>query len=204
MTPTAGGQIVLHGNPLSGSVAARRGEGIAYQPQDTATDAALTRLSIRENVTIAVPGGVRRQQRLPVVSRRREAEITRQSLNKVGLNLDPEAELGTLSGGMQQRVMMARSIVARASVWLLDEPMTGLDVRSRVELAEVLRGLVRGQANGPGHGALVVLSDFDDVRLMCDRVYTMRAGALTGAFATSAVSEHDLLHAVSFESTIAA
>jgi ABC-type sugar transport system ATPase subunit len=203
--PAAAGTVELHGQPLVGPIAARRRRGIAYQPQDTAGQAALGRLSIRENVAIAVPGGVRQRRSVPIVSRRGETELTRAALHRVGLSsVDPEAPLETLSGGMQQRAMMARSIVAGASVWLLDEPMTGLDVRSRAELAAVLRDLVNDRSGGADHGALVVLSDYDDARVMCDRIYTMRAGELTGAFRTDGISEHDLLHAVSFEQPAAA
>jgi ABC-type sugar transport system ATPase subunit len=198
----AGGRLDLHGQPLATSIAGRRRQGISYQPQDTAAEAALSRLTVRENVTIAVAGGVRARAAVPVVSRRREVGLTRAALRRVGLErVATEAPLESLSGGMQQRVMIARSVVSGASLWLLDEPMTGLDVRSRLELAEVLRELVGGEEP---RGALVVLSDYDDLCLMCDRVYTLRAGRVTGTFAAGMFTEHDLLHAVSFEQAAAA
>jgi ABC-type sugar transport system ATPase subunit len=202
LRPVVDGAIHLHGAPLTCTVGARRAQGVSLLSDDVAGDAALPGLTVRENVSIGVRGGVRRSPRLPLVSRRREAELARRALGHVGLDARRlESPVETLSGGMQQKVMLARSLVNGSTVWLLDEPMTGLDVHSRVELAALLRRLV---AHTPGRetqprGALVVLSEFEDLCMLCDRVYAVRDGRIAAEYHAGGFDEPQLVHAVSFD-----
>lgn len=198
--PIAGGEIRLGGELLGGSVAERRRRGITYLSDAVAAEAALKGLSVRENVAIGVSGGVRRRPWLPVVSRRGEAALAAASLARVGLAQDRlEAPIETLSGGMQQKVMLARSLVSKSSVWLFDEPLTGLDVHGRLEFSDLLRRLVSEPTDGGDRCALLVLGDYEDLRIACDRVYGVRDGRVSAEFAAGTFTEHDLVHAVSFD-----
>ncbi len=202
LRPTTAGEIRLAGERLDGTVGARRRRGVTLLSEDVGAEGALPGLTVRENVAIGVPGGVRADARVPLVSRRTETERARAALGVVGLDAGRmEAPIETLSGGMQQKVMLARSVVGGSSVWLLDEPMTGLDVHSRLDLARLLRELVCGaaEASGRPRGALVILSDFEDLALMCDRVYGLRDGRVVAELQAGRFDEHDLVHAVSFD-----
>ncbi|WCB93410.1 Ribose import ATP-binding protein RbsA [Baekduia alba] len=204
LRPATGGTVELHGAPLEGTVGQRRSAGVSLLSADVAGEGALPGLTVRENVAIGVAGGVRTTRRAPFVSRARETIVARAALEEVGL--DPgrlEAPVETLSGGMQQKVMLARSLVGASALWLLDEPMTGLDVHSRVELAALLRRLVgerrAAAAAAVPRGALVVLSEFEDLTMMCDRVYAVRDGRIVAEYHAGEFDEPALVHAVSFE-----
>jgi ABC-type sugar transport system ATPase subunit len=198
LSPMHDGRIELKGRPLAGSVAARRRQGITYLSDAVGAEAALTGLTVRENVAIGVPGGVRRWPRIPIADRSSEADLAAASLDRVGLVGDRlGARIETLSGGMQQKVMLARTLVSKSSVWLLDEPLTGLDVHSRVEFSGLLRELVADGAEE--RCALLVLSDYEDLRIACDRVYAVRDGRIAAEFQSGQFTEHDLVHAVSFD-----
>lgn len=120
--------------------------------------------------------------------------------------VDPDLErsVSTLSGGNQQKVLLARGLVSRARVWLLDEPSVGLDVGARAEFFTILSRVVRGEIVSdepePRWVALVVaMSDYEDLAALADRVYLLRNGRVAGEFAASEISEELLLHAATFE-----
>jgi ABC-type sugar transport system ATPase subunit len=201
MRPDTRGEIRLHGEPVSGSVGARRGRGLSLVSSDLGADASLHGLTVRENVVIGVPGGVRSRRALPVVSRAAEARLAREALERVGLGASRlEARVESLSGGMQQKVMLARSIVNGSCVWLMDEPMTGLDVHSRVDLTSLLRRLVSDiGADERPRAAIAVLSDYEDLAMLCDRVYVVRDGRVVGEYHAGEFDEHALVHSASFD-----
>lgn len=203
VSPQEAGEVVLHGRPLGGSVGARRTHGVNLLSADVGANASLPGLSVRENVSIAVTGGVRtRRALIPVVSRTAEARLAREALKRVGLDVSRiESPIDALSGGMQQKVILARSIVSGSRIWLMDEPMTGLDVHSRVELATLVRELIANEVGRDQHpgGALVVLSDYEDLRMLCDRVYVIRDGYVAAEYRAGEFDEHTLVQAASFD-----
>ena len=79
--------------------------------------------------------------------------------------------MSTLSGGNRQKVVLARWLVRRPTLLLLDEPSQGVDVGARAEIHRIVE-----QAVELGTAALVVSSDFDELCLLCDRVIVMRSG----------------------------
>lgn len=198
LSDTTAGTVSLHDQPLSGSIGQRRAAGVCFLSEDVHGEAALHGLTVRENIAIGVCCGAR-STRLPIVSKAAECRLADRALDRVGLDrARMESAIDTLSGGMQQKVMLARSIVNSSTLWLLDEPMTGLDVPTRVELTRLLRGLVADASGGP-RAAIVVLSEFEDLAMLCDRVYALRDGRVVAEFVAGEFAEHQLVHAVSFE-----
>jgi ribose transport system ATP-binding protein len=145
--------------------------GVAYVPEDRARDAAFGDLELTENMGMACTteyfrGGLMRHRR-----ERHDAEDLMSSyLIKAA---SPAARFTSLSGGNQQKAIMARWLRRSPSVLLLDEPTQGVDVGARLEIWQLVRRAVEA-----GGTALVVSSDLEELAAACDRVLVMRAGRI--------------------------
>jgi manganese/iron transport system ATP-binding protein len=130
--PWTGRLTVLGGPP--GSSAGR----IAYLPQAEAVDWEFP-------VTVAEVVMMGRYGRLGFLRepRRRDREVVRQALEKVGMGDATDRQIGALSGGQRRRVFLARAIAAEPDLYLLDEPVTGVDVTTQEDLMDVLEGEAR-------------------------------------------------------------
>jgi ribose transport system ATP-binding protein len=146
--------------------------GIVYVPPDRQTESTFQTLTVRENVVMPRldPRGPLRW--LTVSAERRDAlSWIRQTAVSP---CEPDRTLGTLSGGNQQKVVVARALRCRPKVLLLDEPTHGVDVGSRAAILELLR-------RAASEGMAVVLStvDFETLAAACDRVAVFRNGRLS-------------------------
>lgn len=155
------------------------GAGLALVPADRRRTAAFMEATLRENVCMT--------DHRPHVSRgllraRRERATARDWLERLGVRpRDPEARMGELSGGNQQRVVLARWLRTAPRVLVLDEPTQGVDVGARAEIHAAIRRLA-------DEGAAVVLisSDLDEIVSHSDRVAVMHEGRITGVLARPA------------------
>jgi galactofuranose transport system ATP-binding protein len=175
--------------------------GVVLLPEDRAGLGLLPSLTVRENISIACLKALR-NGRFPFLFRRRENWRVIQAMRAVGL--DPallDSPVMSLSGGNQQKVLIARGIFADAKIWLLDEPTVGLDVQSRKQVLSLVRELARGEhidgRPNPSTGAIVASSDLDDLIEACDVVYVVDEGTV-GAALTAPFTEEELLHATAF------
>jgi ABC-2 type transport system ATP-binding protein len=107
------------------------------------------------------------------MSAREARAVAHDSLERFRLADRAEADVSTLSGGMAQRLMMARSIVHRPSILFLDEPTAGLDPQSRLALWDILRGL-----HAEGQTVLLTTHYMEEAEQLCDRVAIMDHGRL--------------------------
>ncbi|HEX5713701.1 MAG TPA: sugar ABC transporter ATP-binding protein [Solirubrobacterales bacterium] len=172
--PLRSGQVWIDGARREvGSPAAAIAAGLAYVPQDRQRDAAFPELSVGENLSLSV---VPDYWHRGVLNRRRER---RDALGLFDSFLiaaaSPEAPLRTLSGGNQQKVVLARWLRRDPRVLLLDEPTQGVDVGARAEIYELVHGAVAAGAT-----ALVSSSDFEELARICDRVIVLRKGRVAG------------------------
>ncbi|GAA4158053.1 sugar ABC transporter ATP-binding protein [Actinomadura keratinilytica] len=167
--PTAG-RVLLDGRPVkaaSTADAVRLGMGLA--PEERKAQALLLEESVARNVSLA---GLRRFSSLGWLDRRRElAEVARQLEALDVRPHDPARKVRTLSGGNQQKVVLARWLLNRRRLLLLDEPTRGVDVGARAELY----GLVRRLAD-EGIAVLLVSSEVPEVLGLADRVLVLREG----------------------------
>jgi ribose transport system ATP-binding protein len=169
--PVRGGELALDGTPVhfAGIGDAMRA-GIAYVPNDR-EDAAFLDLSLRENLMAADVGVHWEQLRL---QRRRETHDVRQLMTVFSIRAaSPDQEMATLSGGNQQKAILARWLRRSPRVLLLDEPTRGVDVGARAELHALVADAVAG-----GAAAVVTSNDFEELSTIADRVLVLIRGRL--------------------------
>jgi ABC-type sugar transport system ATPase subunit len=143
--------------------ALRRGVGVV--PSDRAGDGLASGMSLRENLFMNPS---------PKQSVRRRAEklSATQILVTSGIKpTDPDAEISTLSGGNQQKVLVARWLAKNLQLLVLAEPTIGVDVGARNQIYDQIR-----EQRGKGLAVLIVSSDFDEIAALADRAIVMRGG----------------------------
>ena len=172
VVPIQEGEVVLGGAPLSlSSPCDAMDAGFAYVPEDRRKDAAFAQLSVGENLSITVASEY--WTRGWTNSRRQRRDATALLAAFMIQAESEEAPLGSLSGGNQQKVILARWLRRNPLVLLLDEPTQGVDVGARAEIYEFIHNAVSNNAT-----ALVASSDFEELARICDRVLVLRKGEL--------------------------
>lgn len=190
-----GGEVVLDGEPVEFSQPREAiAAGVAYVPEDRAENALFPELSVAENLT---GGGVAEfapRLRIRHRSERRYAEAAIESF--LIRTESAEAEVKTLSGGNQQKIVLARWLRRRPRVLLLDEPTHGVDVGARAEISHLIRN-----AADEGTAVVVVSSDFDELTELCDRVVVLRDGVVAGELGGLELTVDRLNHLMHVERT---
>lgn len=150
--------------------------GVVMAPEDRKRQGLLLARPIRENLVL---GDERALARMGVVSGRLERGFAGELVRRFGVKVAPrrgaEAPAWTLSGGNQQKVLLARWLARGTRLVILDEPTRGVDVGAKAEI----HALVRGAAER-GMGVLMVSSDLPELIGVCDRIGVMCRGRLVG------------------------
>ncbi len=171
-----------------GGVRARMDAGVALVPEDRAGEAAFPELTIRDNLSAPV---LRRYRRLRGMDRRRERADAAALVARYGVRTpSADAPLASLSGGNQQKVVLARWLQRDPALLLLDEPTQGVDVMSRADIYRTVREAAAG-----GCAVLVASSDLLELSTLCDRVLVLQDGRVA-AEATGAQLTPDSLTAL--------
>ena len=184
------GEVFLEGQPLapnSPGRAIRQGLGLA--PEDRKSQALVLDWSQTKNVTLA---DLNRFSRLLLKIRPERARAREQlrALNTVPD--DPDRSVRLLSGGNQQKVVLARWLLHECRTLLLDEPTRGVDVATKAEIYRIIRDLA-----ATGLGVLVVSSELEELVGICSRILVMREGEIVAELSGEDASERELLrHAV--------
>ena len=173
IAPATGGSIRYKGAAFTPRAAREAiAAGIAYVSEDRRKLGLAMPLSIRENVTLATLGDVLTPAGF--LRRRRELEIAQAWRERLAVRTrDVETPVGDLSGGNQQKVMLAKWLVLEPDLLIVDEPTRGVDVGAKAEVHRLIRDFV-----AKGGAALVISSDLPEVLAMGDRIGVMREGRL--------------------------
>ncbi len=163
--------------------------GMAYVPADRHRYGAVMTMNVRENLTLPYLRPLRRL--FARIDRRAERQEVTRWIERVKLRPpDPERALRLLSGGNQQKVVLAKWLRTEPKVLLLDEPTQGVDVGAKVSIFELIE-----KAAGAGAGVLVASSDEKELALLCDRVLVLCDGSLVADVAGEQLSEANLVTA---------
>ncbi|MGV9777041.1 sugar ABC transporter ATP-binding protein [Streptosporangium sp. NPDC003464] len=181
------GQVVLEGRPVRrGGTAGAVRLGMGLAPEERKAQALLLDQSVTRNISLAGLGGY---SRFGWLDRRREARDAHALVETLGIRpADPERPIKTLSGGNQQKAVLARWLLNGRKLLLLDEPTRGVDVGARAELYAVIRDLA-----DKGIGVLLVSSEVPEVLGLADRVLVIREGAIIHQADARELDEHRVI-----------
>ncbi|WP_210584956.1 sugar ABC transporter ATP-binding protein [Streptomyces sp. GESEQ-35] len=184
------GQVRVDGRPLRpGSVRAAVRAGLGLAPEERKAQALLMLESVTNNVSVS---SMSRFSRGGWVDRGAEQKAARAATRELSLRPDtPSAPIRTLSGGNQQKAVLARWLLRGCRVLLLDEPTRGVDVGARAELYAVIRRLA-----DEGLGVLLVSSEVPEVLGLADRVLVLREGRVVHEAPARELDEHRVLDLV--------
>ena len=170
------GTVTLAGSRVPGhNPSAAMGAGLALVPEDRRKEGLVIGASVAENLTIAI------RQRLSAaglfITGRRENVASRVWASRLEVKSSAlDAEVGTFSGGNQQKVVLAKWLATEPKVLIVDEPTRGIDIGTKAEVHRLL-----SQLAGEGMGILMISSELPEVLGMADRVLVMREGRITAA-----------------------
>jgi erythritol transport system ATP-binding protein len=187
--PEATGLITLAGQVITDqSIGERIEMGLMLVPEDRQRLGLVQTLSIARNITLASLG---RQLRAFLLSERKESRNVNREIRKLAIKTSaPSNPVTSLSGGNQQKVVVAKSLLTEPIMLLLDEPTRGIDVGAKAEIFEIMSRLAND-----GLGILFVSSELPEVLAVPDRIIVLSKGKITGEFAHEAATEQLLVAA---------
>ncbi|MGF6232739.1 rhamnose transport system ATP-binding protein [Inquilinus ginsengisoli] len=176
ITPATSGEILLDGKPVViGGPGQARDLGIAYVPEDRGLQGLIRPQTVRENVSLAVLGRIAKAS---IVDLRRESALARDAIKRFGIRTrGPEQAVRQLSGGNQQKVVLAKWLATEPRILILDEPTRGIDVGAKAEVHALISGLA-----AQGLAILLISSELPEVLGMSDRILVMSGGRIAAAF----------------------
>jgi ribose transport system ATP-binding protein len=175
---------------VAGQELSRRGllESVAYMPADRLTEGLMIDLNVRENTALTALDRLRVG---PFMSSRREVAAVERELSELAVKAPSlEAPVSALSGGNQQKIVMARAMLSDPSILVADEPTQGVDVGARAEIYRILR-----EVAGRGVPVVVGSSDTKELEGLCDRVIVMSRGHAVATLEGDDVTEERIVHA---------
>ena len=159
---------------------------MALIPEDRKTEGLLLPMSVRDNLSLA---SITKLSRGIVVDRAAETAKIDEMIGKLQIKVaDPALPVATLSGGNQQKVVIAKWLMTEARVILLNDPTRGIDVGTKQELYQLLRDLADA-----GTAILFYSTDYDELIGCCDRVAILYDGEVTRMLEGSALNEHNIV-----------
>lgn len=193
-----GGQIVLRGKPVtvrSPQDAIRQGIGLLTE--DRKNQGLVLGMSVRENTTLAnlksLVSGI-------FVNRKKERAVTEHYVAELQIKTPSiEQVVQNLSGGNQQKVVLAKWLFTESQVLIFDEPTRGIDVGAKVEIYRLMNALVQR-----GVGVLMISSELPEVLGMCDRILVMHEGRLAGELLRADATQERIMRLATGETLVPA
>jgi len=184
-----GGTVFVNGQPVDTSSPPKAlGAGIVLLPEDRRYEGMVLDFSLRENVTLAsLPAFCRARSPFPVKARERVAAAA--MIDRLAISTPRvEQSVRLLSGGNQQKVVLAKWLQRGAEVFIFDEPTAGIDVEAKEEIYRLIEDLA-----AQGKGIIFISSEFSEMVGVCHRVIVMREGRLVGALDGDAATERAIV-----------
>ena len=185
--PLDGGRVTVAGRPLRrGSAAAAIRAGVALLPEDRKAEGIIGTLSVRENIALAA---LPRLSRGGVVSEARIDRIVETFMRRLRIKAaGPHQRVAELSGGNQQKVLLARWLATEPKILLLDEPTRGIDVGAKAEVQALIDELAED-----GLGVLLISADLEELVEGSDRVVVLKDGTVVGELSGGDLTEEGVM-----------
>jgi ABC-type sugar transport system ATPase subunit len=189
VSPAEAGEIILNGKKVFvGTIADAIQSGIGYVPEERQTLGLFDDLDVQSNLGIL---RLDTMARLGLLRFERLRELTSQMQNKLQIKFPrPDAPIGSLSGGNQQKILIGRWLAAEPEVLVMNEPTRGVDIGAKDEICRFIRELA-----SEGCSFIVSSSDLDELMRLADRVLVMNSGRITADFSRTGLRKEDLIHA---------
>ena len=170
--------------------------GIAFLSEDRKAEGIIPELSVRENLTLAALPTL---TRFGIVSRARQVAIVDRFMARLGIKATgPDQKIRELSGGNQQKVLLARLLCTSPALLILDEPTRGIDIGAKAEIQTLIDELA-----GSGLGVLMISSELEELVEGSSRVVVLRDGRDVASLAHADLSEDAIIHAMAEGSALA-
>jgi len=181
------GEVVLFGKKyrrLNTSMTTRLKVGLV--PEDRKDEGVIVEMPIRENI---VHASLSQLFKNGILNKKTETETANKYVKELGIVTNSiDKHVMYLSGGNQQKVVVAKWLCAQCDLILFDEPTRGIDVGAREEIYEIMNALVK-----QGKAVLMISSDMPELLGLCDRIYVMKDGRITQEFSHSEATQEKLL-----------
>ncbi|PCE26010.1 sugar ABC transporter ATP-binding protein [Paraburkholderia acidicola] len=167
--------------------------GLAYLTEDRKGDGIVPELSVRDNLTLVC---LRTLAKHGIVDRKQQQAIVERFVASLGIKLrSPDQPIRELSGGNQQKVLLARWLAAQPTLLLLDEPTRGIDVGAKADVAKIVRDL-----RDAGLAVLLSASELEELTAVADRAVVIRDGRTVAELDGAAMSEIAIMDAIAWGS----
>jgi galactofuranose transport system ATP-binding protein len=188
--PSTGGRLAFEGQAFAPDEPADAiRAGIGFSSEDRKAEGIVPDLSVRENLTLAL---LPRLASAGVVDDARQREIVDRFIARLGIKTaGPEQKIRELSGGNQQKVLLARWLCMDPKLLMLDEPTRGIDVGAKAEILKLVRELA-----AQGLGVLMISSELEELIEACDRVTVLRDGRSVAELPRAHLSEQAIMTAM--------
>jgi ribose transport system ATP-binding protein len=185
--PLDSGSVRMEGKEIkTGSPGAAIKAGIAFLPEDRKLEGIIPDLSVKENIVAAA---MPRLARAGMVSEKAQAELVEEFMQSLGIKASsPDQPVRELSGGNQQKVLLARWLCMNPKVLILDEPTRGIDVGAKAEIQKLVDDLAV-----KGLGVILISSELEEITEGSDRVVALREGTVVGALSEEEITEGNLM-----------
>ena len=189
LRPEHSGKMELNGAPMQAEDISRQVEkGLVIVPEDRQKEGLVQTLNIQKNTVLS---SLRAMVRRGRISNRVEADATHRMVKELHIKVaDKTLPILSLSGGNQQKVVIAKGILTNPKVLLLDEPSRGIDVGAKAEVFDIIR-----QCADQGLAIIMVSSELKEVLSVADRVVVLSNGKVTGNFCKEEMTEQTLVNA---------
>lgn len=191
VNPQVTGKIWIGGQDIGGSNTLERiQDGLVLVPEDRQRDGLVMTLSVSHNMILASLKKYLNRFRMFLL-RSKERKAVNTLIEELSIRVtDPENLVSSLSGGNQQKVVVAKGLLTNPKVLMLDEPTRGIDVGAKHEVFEIMENLA-----AQGYGILFVSSELKEIMAMSDRILVMSKGKITGEFTREEATEAKLINA---------
>ncbi|MEO0637490.1 MAG: sugar ABC transporter ATP-binding protein [Pseudomonadota bacterium] len=189
VAPATSGEILVNGEAVSiAQPSDAIARGLAFVPEDRADAGIFGTLPVEHNLTAAVPAKIAPSG---VIQSSRERQIARRSVEDLSIRLASlKQPIVELSGGNQQKVILARWLLTEPDVLILDEPTRGIDIGVKSEFYDMIGDLAEA-----GRAILLISSELPELLSLCDRILVMSEGEITAEIPRESATQENIMQA---------